>query len=180
MITLCRSNPGFNLDTVMNNVIHLKSRILSLWEGSSCQKIVLGTGTCEETHGNVSPVAIAQDLWNLHTNKPSQTFQAPMEQEDSEAEVTEVQTFWAIKRIDLYQSIELNESKNKVLVWDIFEPQVPVRHACLLWPIPCWKRTPDWPKHYMTRRQGCLQFQGGWKCHHLYHVFWRGLVGIRR
>ena len=32
MITLCKPNPGFNLDTVMNTVIHLKSRISSLWD----------------------------------------------------------------------------------------------------------------------------------------------------
>ena len=31
MITLCTSNPGFKVDNVMNNVIHLKSRISSLW-----------------------------------------------------------------------------------------------------------------------------------------------------
>ena len=32
MITLCTSNPGFKVDNVMNNVIHLKSRISSLWD----------------------------------------------------------------------------------------------------------------------------------------------------
>ena len=31
-ITLCASNPGFKVDNVMNNVIHLKSRISSLWD----------------------------------------------------------------------------------------------------------------------------------------------------
>ena len=31
MITLCTSNPGFKVDNVINNVIHLKSRISSLW-----------------------------------------------------------------------------------------------------------------------------------------------------
>ena len=31
-ITLCASDPGFKVDNVMNNVIHLKSRISSLWD----------------------------------------------------------------------------------------------------------------------------------------------------